>query len=53
LFVTLNRPESMNAMNIELRDELIETAVALDRNEAVHAVVFTGAGDKAFCAGAA
>jgi enoyl-CoA hydratase/carnithine racemase len=50
--VTLNRPESMNAMNIELREALIETAVALDANQAVNVVVFTGAGDKAFCAGA-
>jgi enoyl-CoA hydratase/carnithine racemase len=50
--VTLNRPESMNAMNIELRDALIATAVALDTDPDVNVVVFTGAGDKAFCAGA-
>jgi enoyl-CoA hydratase len=50
--VTLNRPQSMNAMNIAMRDEIIETAVALDNNQDVGVVVFTGAGDKAFCAGA-
>ena len=50
--VTLNRPEAMNALSIELREALIETAVALDADESVGAVVFTGAGDKAFCAGA-
>src|SRR5688500_2602848 len=44
--VTLNRPESMNALNIALRDEIVEIAVALDANDAVNAVVFTGAGDK-------
>jgi enoyl-CoA hydratase/carnithine racemase len=50
--VTLNRPESMNAMNIEMREALIETAVALDGNQDVNVIVFTGAGGKAFCAGA-
>jgi enoyl-CoA hydratase len=50
--VTLNRPQSMNALNIAMRDEIIETAVALDNNQDVGVVVFTGAGDKAFCAGA-
>ena len=50
--VTLNRPESMNALNGELREAIIATARALDTNDDVNAVVFTGAGDKAFCAGA-
>ena len=50
--VTLNRPDSMNALNIELREEIIRTARSLDENDDVGAVVFTGAGDKAFCAGA-
>ncbi|MDB5862688.1 MAG: 3-hydroxybutyryl-CoA dehydratase [Betaproteobacteria bacterium] len=50
--VTLNRPQSMNALNIVMRDEIIETAVALDNDQDVGVVVFTGAGDKAFCAGA-
>jgi enoyl-CoA hydratase/carnithine racemase len=50
--VTLNRPESMNALNVELREAILATARALDTNDDVNAVVFTGAGDKAFCAGA-
>src|SRR3954463_15456017 len=50
--VTLNRPDSMNALNVELRDAILTTARALDTNDDVGAVVFTGAGDKAFCAGA-
>ncbi|HEX2829828.1 MAG TPA: enoyl-CoA hydratase-related protein [Burkholderiales bacterium] len=50
--VTLDRPESMNALNVELREAIVDTARALDTNDEVNAVVFTGAGDKAFCAGA-
>ena len=50
--VTLNRPEAMNALNARLRDELVQLARELDANAEVSAVVFTGAGDKAFCAGA-
>lgn len=50
--VTLNRPESMNAMNQQMRDELLEAATALDTDAHVNVVVFTGAGDRAFCAGA-
>ena len=50
--VTLNRPEVMNALNARLRDEIVQLARDLDANADVTAVVFTGAGDKAFCAGA-
>jgi enoyl-CoA hydratase/carnithine racemase len=50
--VTLNRPEVMNAINRRLREEIIQAARDLDANADVTAVVFTGAGDKAFCAGA-
>ncbi|HYC44679.1 MAG TPA: enoyl-CoA hydratase-related protein [Burkholderiales bacterium] len=50
--VTLNRPEVMNAINLELRTRIIEAARELDANADVTAVVFTGAGEKAFCAGA-
>ncbi|HYH41769.1 MAG TPA: enoyl-CoA hydratase-related protein [Burkholderiales bacterium] len=50
--VTLNRPEAMNALNHALREELIALARDLDANDDVGSVIFTGAGDKAFCAGA-
>ena len=50
--VTLNRPEAMNALNHALREELIALARELDANDDVGSVIFTGAGDKAFCAGA-
>lgn len=50
--VTLNRPEVMNAINLALREEVIQLAAELDANNDVRAVVLTGAGDKAFCVGA-
>ena len=50
--VTLNRPQNMNAINLAMREELMRLASALDADKAVRVVVFTGAGEKAFCAGA-
>ena len=48
--LTLNRPEARNALNRELRDAIRSAFAALARDEAVGAVVVTGAG-AAFCAG--
>src|SRR3990172_8583248 len=49
--VTLNRPERLNAVNGALRAALIRTLGELNRDDRVRAVVITGAGDRAFCAG--
>ena len=49
--VTLNRPQSMNAINLQMRRELHEAMGMLRRDETVGAVVLTAAGDKAFSAG--
>ena len=49
--VTLNRPEQMNAMNTALGEDLLACFDALARDAGARAVVFTGAGDRAFCAG--
>jgi len=49
--LTLNRPEKRNALNKELLAALAETFAELETDEAVNAIVLTGAGDKAFCAG--
>ena len=49
--VTLNRPEAMNAVTTELRKELIAALKAANADSAVRAVVITGAGVRAFCAG--
>lgn len=49
--VTLHRPQVMNAFNELMQDELAAVWQHLRRAEAVHAIILTGSGDKAFCAG--
>jgi enoyl-CoA hydratase/carnithine racemase len=49
--ITLNRPEKLNAFTVTMLRELIEAFDATDADDAVRAVVVTGAG-RAFCAGA-
>lgn len=48
--VTLNRPERMNAINMEMEAELREAFDKLGADDEVRAIVLTGAG-RAFCAG--
>ncbi|BAB04854.1 enoyl-CoA hydratase [Halalkalibacterium halodurans] len=50
--VTLIRPEAANALSVQLLEKLKDTLEALAFQKEVRAVVFTGAGDKVFCAGA-
>ena len=49
--VTLNRPEQMNAMNTAMGEDLLACFDGFQRDPDVRAIVFTGSGDKAFCAG--
>jgi enoyl-CoA hydratase len=49
--VTLDRPEQMNAMNTAMGEDIRACFEALARDAEARAVVFTGAGDRAFCAG--
>ena len=49
--VTLDRPDSLNAVNRALREALIDTLAEANADDAVRAVVITGAGDRAFCSG--
>jgi enoyl-CoA hydratase/carnithine racemase len=51
LTVTLNRPDRLNAFNAPMMEALIRVFDQADRDDAVRAVVVTGAG-RAFCAGA-
>jgi enoyl-CoA hydratase len=51
-FVTVNRPKVMNALNAQTLTELAHAFDALEQDPAVRALVITGAGDKAFVAGA-
>ncbi len=50
--VTLNRPKELNALNNALVGELADALEELDHDDAVRCIVITGAGDKAFAAGA-
>ena len=49
--VTLNRPQSMNALSQSLRSGLAAAIAELDADPQIRAVILTGAGDRAFCAG--
>lgn len=49
--VTLNRPEALNALSRALRAALHHAIRELDADPGVHAIVLTGAGDRAFSAG--
>jgi enoyl-CoA hydratase len=48
--LTLNRPEKLNALSMELRGELVAALDELRRDPAVRVLILTGAG-RAFCAG--
>src|SRR6476660_6982144 len=50
--VTVNRPKVLNALNTQTLDELRRAILELKHDESVRAVVLTGAGEKAFIAGA-
>ena len=50
--VTLNRPDKRNALNATVIAELIQALRAAESDANVGVVVLTGAGEKAFCAGA-
>ncbi len=51
-YVVLNRPHALNAYNLQMRDELYQVLGAIRDDPDVRVVVFRGAGEKAFCAGA-
>ena len=51
-YVTLNRPEALNVYNIQMRDDLYQVLSAIKDDSEVRVVIFRGAGEKAFCAGA-
>ncbi|NUE03144.1 enoyl-CoA hydratase/isomerase family protein [Halorubraceae archaeon YAN] len=50
--IVLNRPHRMNTISTELLDELSDAIDKLDTDDDVRAILLTGAGDKAFSAGA-
>ena len=52
MILTLNRPDRMNAFTGTMKDELIAALDEADADDAVRAVIFTGSGTRAYCAGA-
>jgi enoyl-CoA hydratase/carnithine racemase len=51
-YVTLNRPQALNAFSVQMRDDLYEVLSAIRADDEVRIAVLKGSGDKAFCAGA-
>src|SRR5690606_10846750 len=51
-YITVNRPDKRNALNTLVLKELAELLADLKSNDQVRGVILTGAGDKAFVAGA-
>jgi enoyl-CoA hydratase len=49
--VTINRPEKLNALNVETKADLRTIFTGLEENGAIGCVILTGAGEKAFVAG--
>lgn len=50
--ITLNRPRELNALNFQLVQELADALETFDRDENIGCIILTGAGEKAFAAGA-
>jgi enoyl-CoA hydratase len=50
--ITLNRSDKLNALNMKLVMELLDGVITLERDLSVRCVILTGAGEKAFAAGA-
>ena len=50
--ITLNRPEKLNALTIDMLKQLEDHIAALEKDHETRVVIVTGAGDRAFCVGA-
>jgi enoyl-CoA hydratase/carnithine racemase len=50
--ITLNRPGRLNAYNMQMRDDLWQALLAVRDDPEVRVVLLSGAGERAFCAGA-
>ncbi len=50
--VKINRPDKLNAMNMDVAKELVKTFEDIGRDDSVKVIILTGEGDKAFSAGA-
>ena len=52
VILTINRPDKLNALNQQVREEMFDHLAALENDDSVGVVILTGAGDKSFIAGA-
>src|SRR5262245_51268034 len=52
LVITINRPDKLNSLNKQTIEELHETLLEAENHKEISAVILTGAGPKAFVAGA-
>ena len=52
LTITLNRPDRMNAFTTAMMKEMVAAFDMADADDSIRAVIVTGSGDRAFCAGA-
>jgi enoyl-CoA hydratase/carnithine racemase len=50
-YLTLNRPEADNRINLQLAQELEEVCAAINQDDDIYAVMVTGAGNRSFCTG--
>lgn len=50
--ITINRPKVMNALNTQLAGEMRDALSGAEADDDIRVIVITGAGDRAFCAGA-
>ena len=50
--ITLNRPEARNSLSDQMTGELLDALETAKDDDGVRVIVLTGAGDRAFCAGA-
>jgi enoyl-CoA hydratase/carnithine racemase len=50
--IMINRPDKMNSLDLDANDEMVEIWNEFDNDDDARVAVVTGAGDKAFCAGA-
>ena len=50
--LTVNRPDKLNALNQQVRDDMLQVLAEIEKDDSVGVVVITGAGEKSFIAGA-
>ena len=50
--IKINRPDKLNAMNMDVANDIIKVFKEIEGDDSVKVVVITGEGDKAFSAGA-